>query len=1461
MDEPTLPLPRVDRATDSRGTEPGGPPDALLWPGRVLGKRYRAERMLGRGGMGEVWLAYDLKVCVEVALKALSPFPGSSRVPDLLRKEVRAAREVVSPNVCRIYDLIEVEGHELLSMEYVDGISIREFQARNAPVEIQRANEIATQLLAGLQAIHDAGLIHRDLKPENIMVTPSGRVVVMDFGIAKSMIESSHGTVAGTPAYMAPEQARGQPVDARADIYAAGTVLIELIHPEPLRSASDQAALWQGIHAQPPLISASPWRDALARAVASAPADRHPTALAFSQTLAELTLQVAIKDDRCPYPGLSSFTEADAGFFFGRESDVEALAKKLQRLHMLAVVGPSGVGKSSFLRAGLIPAVPRDWACVYCTPGPSPFVALGQALAPQLAGDTEAVRALVRFAEPDVAVSAFARWRQGRGPAVLVMDQFEELFTQNPPEVQRSFAEFLGRLPLEADVRVVLSLRDDFLFHCHAYPGLRPILTELTLLAPLRGLDLRRALVQPALLCGFRFESEALVDRMAAEVESERGALPLLAFTAARLWEQRDRARGMLTVEAFDRLGGVAGALAQHAEATLERIGPEHQTQVREIFRHLVTAEGTRVSREREELLSAFSDRTSVDQTLTHLIAARLLTSYEVEDIRGPGHRKQRIEVVHESLLSNWPRLVRWQTQDADGAQLHDQLRQAAQLWDGRGRPEDLLWTGTVYREFSLWRETYPGGLTSTEEAFASAMIARAAGRRRQRRIAVTAAFLILLVILGVVGALWQRSRSAERAAAAEARRAESSKLYTLALNAKNPSNALAYVRAALDLSDQREYRRLALRIMSRAPTAFHLPILPQSWNPWALDFSPDAHWLAVSWSQSGTIQLFPLAGGKAILLPAYTAHVNNVAFSTDSHLLLTASKRDTLRIWSVGSWKALRTIVPGGHLNGAFLRGHPSRLITAEMGRGSQLEWWSAPVSDTGRSLMGRTPTRGGLDGDVDVDASGSWAAVPLGHQIVVIGLDHPERTVQTFGPFVEPVAGACISPSGNALAGYGVHGEVRIWSLKPRDLKPVCVARGGDTPIGGRFDQTGRYFALGGVGGSLWDLHSPGSAPLPLDPDRTWTFFAAFHPNGKWLVTTGTMASVIAWPLAVSRPSVLRGTATDENGLMAFARDGRSLVTAETDSIKLWPLDDRGVGQPRTVLSLRDYNWYSVAMDDSGKYVFAKVEDSVAGEGTLATISLRDGGVKTTSWGEGAIATDASGRWVVSAPADVGEAPMRIRDVRTGRTREIKTPRCHLVGFTQDGRLLAITRDTLQSWDMPSGDHRDVIGGLSGQVLLFGDRATLLHVAPDGSITSRRQDGTITEKWPSKADLSDLASTAVGVDEAGERVLVLGRKSGEIEIIYSSGRHSRRLFVHAGRVSMVAVDPRGRWIASWGADGGATLTPFPSAASPEDLSSAAFRAWLGSWSNWVAARSDEQPSGYALGGSALPNWQDPPH
>ncbi len=479
-----------------------------------------------------------------------------------------------------------------------------------------------------------------------------------------------------------------------------------------------------------------------------------------------------LEKEENPYPGLTAFVESDAEFFFGREEEIEILKQKLEHRRLSALVGASGAGKTSLLRAGLIPSLPETWSWVLCEPGASPLQNLARTLVSQFLGDRDKIQKLMSLESVEQALPVLHLWRDRQEEALLIVDQFEELFTLNGPEEQSRFAELLGRVASETGVRVLVSVRDDFLLRCSEHEFLTPVFESLTPLIPPKEPALRRILIEPARKQGYVFEDSEMVDAMLWEVKNERGALPLLAFAASRMWVKRDRKSNRLTWDAYREIEGVGGALAQHAEAVLDRIGTEQQDTVREIFRNLITAQGTRVGRGREELLSVFEDPGRAGAVVQALVNARLLTTFETTgpDDQEPSHQ---IEIIHESLLTNWPRLVGWQTQDSDSARVRDQLRQAARLWDERGRPDELLWTGKSFREYRVWRENHPGGLSANEESFAQAMVRQAGRRRRQRRFAVTGAFALLLLVVGVFAALWQRSVE-------QARRAEASKVLTL---------------------------------------------------------------------------------------------------------------------------------------------------------------------------------------------------------------------------------------------------------------------------------------------------------------------------------------------------------------------------------------------------------------------------------------------------------------------------------------------------------------------------------------------------------------------------------------------------------------------------------------------------------------------------------------------------------
>jgi WD40 repeat protein/predicted Ser/Thr protein kinase len=1476
--------PQSDRAQagDLQKTEVQPTAISGLQQSQVLGDRYRIENRLGSGGMGEVWRAFDLKLRVDVALKSLRPeFFSTERGRDLLRREVRTAREVISPNVCRVFDLVIEGGQELVSMEYVDGRTLMDLLKEKAPLDQREARDLAAQMLAGLEAIHEAGLVHRDMKPENVMITRTGRVVVMDFGIARVLTELQGATIAGTPAYMAPEQARGGEVDTRADIFSVGVILAEMISTKGPRDPEGRQALLESIRKNPPQLPESPWADVLHRAVAWDPEDRYPSTRVLARALEEVSLRGAADDEQSPYPGLSSFTEAEADFFFGREAEVEELWKKLQRLHLSAVMGPSGVGKSSFLRAGVMAAAPANWKCVICAPGASPFTSVAQSLVPEFAGDADAIHQLLTLSDPHSAAQVFGRWRHKHGHVLLIVDQFEELFTLNPESVQRQFTDLLKALAVDHDVHVLLSMRDDFLFRCHEMPALSPIFSELTPLGPLTGPTLRRALVQPSLACGYRFEDEALVNEMLEALHAERGALPLLAFAAARLWDQRDRQRGILERNAYREIGGVAGALARHAEATLERIGTERIGIVREIFRNLVTAQNTRAVQSIEELMSVFEDREQAEAVLQELIAARLLTSFEAPGTTGEENSSSsRVELIHESLLSAWPRLVRWQSQDADSARLRDQLRQAAQLWQERGKMEDLLWTGTAYQEFDLWREHYPGGLTSTEESFATAMHARVAAQRRRRRIAVSTGFAALVVVTVVIGLLGLRAERRGQELAANQLWTRAEKALTEPDPAeRNNTDALAFATASLELRDAPALRRLALRALWQAPPYFVAEKHgrdPQNGSA----FLPDGEWLATADGDSG-VTLWPADGGTPRVLPGPLETEYLDLHPSGRLLCATTGEPFGVTMWSLETGRVERTW-SFENMTSAFFG--EDRLLTATLEPEETWVsriwplWHSWSLSSPGEPVvLGRADTTKRAQRNLSVDARGRWLVDAYENEVRRFDLDSLETAqAMVVDRHAVEVATTAISDNGRFVASRDVDSHMRVWSV---ESEPQLVFWGTGLLISAAdhfisIESQGNFLAAPRL---LWNLRWPhGSDGIKLPhPVLSYVGSLAFHPDGQWLAATNFFGGELAfYPLNAKYPWVLPGTMDPLIGVWDVAVSpaaGLIASAGQDEYVRLASLHRHpGEESPREVYRSPDgRSMFSVAFDAPGERLLVggftqKDVRVISTEGEILEV-LEGLGAPIT-----AVAFSPGGDVVVAAGSPgVGGTntgtTLRVWNLRTEESYALESSHGQTIWeilFVSETEFLAAGGAGLELWSLPDGSARL----LTETAMPQGRRG--LDRSPDGRMIAYTGSSWLTLLDLESGDVRDLSkgswpwrSERCALDPAGRFVAVTSGTSLLVKYLDQDEPHVLESSVP---ILTSFVDAESDRIITFHADGSIRGWPIPTGRPLFSLPRDEFLEVMRAQTNVGAVPHPDRPGAYRIevvrpweGWKTLPSWQ----
>lgn len=792
-----------------------------LAPGTRI-HHYELIRELGQGGMGAVFLARDTRLGRRVAIKFLHT--GTGELAQRFILEARATARCSHENIVILHEVDAYGGTPFMVLEYLQGKTLSEILHGGKRLPVPRAVELIVPVVRALACAHAEGIVHRDLKPANILIADSGTIKVLDFGIAKVLqgektaveqLQDSatnlrraagsaageepdtgeltrHGAMVGTLPYMAPEQWRPKiPIDHRTDLWAVGILLFRMLAGKhPLDPLTGNQLYVTGIleEAMPKLATAAPdvppgLAQVVDRCLAKNKDARFPDAQALLRALepflpGRYTGEFAISVDDSPYAGLSSFQESDAHRFFGRSREIAAMVQRLSDRPLIGVVGGSGAGKSSFVRAGLIPALKRSgesWEAHVIRPGRDPLAALANLIAPLLSNtdsvddeleEQRKIEARLRSEPGYIGAVLRSRARRNKRRLLLFVDQFEELYTLIPDAAERlAFTRCLAGIADDATspTRVILSLRSDFLDRAAEDP---PFMNELSqglffLNAPDRE-GLREAIVQPAERAGYRFEAPEIVDQMLEHLESTQGALPLLQFAATKLWEARDPSRKLLTRASYQEIGGIAGALASHADRVLAELSPQARTQARALLLRLVTPERTRAVVPVEELRELSRDPDEIQALVDQLVQARLL-------VVQTGGGANTVELVHESLLHSWPTLRRWLEESQEDAAFLEQLRNAARQWNANGQDADLLWRGEVVEEAQRFSRRYVGELPAVQREFLARVFAQhaKAGRRKRVLMVAGAGFLALLLVAAGIAlvVIRQAQRESDRQA------------------------------------------------------------------------------------------------------------------------------------------------------------------------------------------------------------------------------------------------------------------------------------------------------------------------------------------------------------------------------------------------------------------------------------------------------------------------------------------------------------------------------------------------------------------------------------------------------------------------------------------------------------------------------------------------------------------------
>ncbi len=1390
--------------------------------GRII-KTYELEERIGIGGFGVVYRAYQKLIGREVAIKII--LPEYANKPDFIRRfevEAQLIARLEHPHIVPLYDYWREPSGAYLVMRWLRGGSIQELIKKQGAIDLATISKILTQISEALMVAHRQGVVHRDLKPENILLDTEGNAYLSDFGIAKDLTDNQaitqNNAILGSPAYLSPEQIKGESVTAQSDIYAMGIVLYEMLTGKRPYEATSPATLMYK-HLSEPLPDINTHVEGLpielnmvlARATAKDPAERYENILDFARgfrhaikevesptgTLILTSSGINTPDPENPYKGLRAFQQYDAADFYGRESFtlnvINRLLEETPNARFLAVVGPSGSGKSSAVKAGVLPALrdnaipgSKDWFIIEMLPGLDPMEELEAALLRiavnppdsllnQLMQDERGlVRALKRVLPDD------------ETELLLLIDQFEELFTLVDEEHKRThFMDSLITAISEprSRLRVIITLRADFYDKPLNYARFGELMRQRTeVILPLNTEELERAISAPAKRANLVLE-DGLVTNIVADVNNQPGALPLLQYALTELFERRNGL--MLTNEAYNEIGGTMGALARRADELYEGLGDEGQTLAKQLFLRLVTlGEGTEDTRRRvlqSELLSIGNNPEEMQMVIEGFGRYRLLTFDH-----DPQTRSSTVEVAHEALIRQWGLLREWLNASREDLRIQRRLTASVEDWQNSKQDPSFLLRGMRLEQIEAWQATSDLELNAEEAQYVQASIAErerllTAERERQarekllekrseQRLRALVIFMSVAAFIGIALAIFAFSQSQE------------------AQNARN--QALKNEQEAQLARSLAEQSAAEARSLALAANARNELVNGNSTLSIALASVAEANYQPAPVEVKRILSTAILNSGVRARYEGHTGAVLTTAFSHDGRYGLSGSSDGTIRIWDNQSRQFVRDISLGEtiitrivyhpteqqfavattnnqiilfSLDGEEIRrfdGHTDMVTSlAFNGDGSQLlsgsldrtlRLWDTATGDEIRVLEGHI----GVVLDVDLSKDGKYAASSSGDETIAnIGTDRVERTVRVWD--VE---------SGETLHEFRLNsGFVRAVAISPNSQ--FVVAGSWDSSQGGKL--------------TLWNIETGEEMRRYFGHSNIVTG-VTFSPDGRYLYSSSWDATLRVWDfntaVEVARYTnfedrLLRVSISPDGqyALVASGNLGGNEILRERDNSRdtsVWLMDLQNRSQVGVISGFGDWAW-SVATDPTGEFI-------ATGTGPLNTPNAVDTTVRVYN---------------------------RITSELVWQSADQHTATVEGLAYSHSGESIASGdwNGTIILWDARTGDEIRRFSDNSGIKVLnvvFSPDDTLLASA-NGNGTITLWDVATGEKIRDFGDYADEV-VSLAFHPSGETLLA-GDNDGVVKLWdVATGEKVRDFIGHTNRVNEVAFSPNGDLVAS---------------------------------------------------------------
>jgi WD40 repeat protein/serine/threonine protein kinase len=1461
-------------------------------PGERAVRGFEIRERLGQGSFGIVYRAYQPQVNRDVALKVI--LPQYANQPVFIRRfetEAQLVARLEHPNIVPLYDYWREPDNAYLVMRWLRGGSLAAALERG-PWNLEAAARLVDHIAAALATAHRQGIVHRDIKPQNILFDEEDNAYLSDFGIAKDLMRpvspENADAVPSSPAYISPEQAKSEPLTAQSDLYSLGVVMYQVLtgeHPFASVTPANQIAkhLTEPL---PPLQERRPdlplsLDEVIQRATDKERTRRYSEALEFADAFRTAALSqvedVAVNYKRIdqsldrtslelvnPYKGLQAFEEADAANFHGREALTGRLLARLigegdpsadtgqapagspgQNLgRFLAVVGPSGSGKSSAVSAGLIPALrngalpgSENWFIAVMVPGAHPLEELELALLGIAVRQTPNLLAQLQEDERGL-LRAVRRILPPLGELVVVIDQLEELFTLVEDPAERAI--FLRSLyaavaDTRSPLRVIAVLRADFYDRPLMHQEFSALMDKHTqVVTPLTLNELERTIRAPAEGVDVTLEP-GLAAMITSEVGEQQGALPMLQYALTELFERREG--GVLTKAAYEETGGVMGALARRAEEIYAGLEADSQEVARQLFLRLITlgegAEDTRRRVLRAELISIGSDPDKIKVVIDLFGQHRLLTFDRDHATRGP-----TVEVAHEALLREWGRLRRWLEDSRDDVRQHRKLTSAAAEWQGSGRDPGFLLRSSRLDQLELWSTTTGLALSQVEQELLEASItareqrlaeeearrlmeletaqklaetemARAeeqsrAAQRLRRRALFLAGALLISVILAVVafGFGRQATRNADAAQVEAKSRATAEAVAMQESEAAQEQARLATARelaaAAINNLDVDPERSILLALQAvRTTYDEDQTVLPEAETVLHQAVSA-SHVLYTVMNDTGSEESW----------------ITNVAFSPDGTRLVTLGGNDNLAIVrDADTGRELFRLSHSDVFPGAFgLAFSPdgSRLVTSDSGDMTTRVW----DAETGEELL----TLSGEHSD--------WLNYvnfsPDGTRLITTSIDGTAKVwdiesgqvIHTLGDHTGFVWDAAFSSDGRHIA-TADEAASHIWDAASGEkLLTLSGHTAGTSQLA--FSPVESKLATASFDGTakVWDVET-GEELLSLTSHTDVVFDVAFSPDGTRLATASNDGTAKVWDLATGKEMMNLAGHTDVVVAIAFSPDGIRLATGGGDgTARVWD-----IAPDQELLSFISGTVYDmdVSPDEtrlatSSAGGTATVWDAATGE-ELFTVSDAGHEEPLTEVEFGPDATrlepgvDFSPDGTRLATAGSGNVA-RIWDATTGQLQLTLSGHTDLVNgiaFSPDGKLLATASHDLTTkvWDAVTGE---------ALLTLPGELASTNYVAfsPDGSSLVSAGLGNMAIIWDTATgeELMTLSGHTASVNYAvfspdGTRLATASGDGVAKVWDIATGDEILTLTGHSHDVNSIAFSPDGARLATASTDG----------------------------------------------------------